>query len=386
MRIKKITDYTLIVFVLLLTACKKNVPAPADYASPSSFGQIFEDFWLRMNTGYVYWDIDTTDWDNMYKIYKPLFANLDSKNNKDIYTSLTYFRQMTAGLIDGHYSISFNQSPIAGTLIHPASDRKLTDPSFHIPFEYMQIDSGYLDKGYTTGSFITSAGQRMTALCGNIHGNIVYFHCDRFALQQAYEANNANPVKMALQYVFDKLKQGASVKGFVIDVRNNPGGDVNDLNFFIGHFINAPLPWGFTRAKSGSGRLAYTPWIRTEIKPQSDSAATPVHVVILADNYSVSLAEATAMAVHTMSKGVFVGETTWGATGPLTTEEVYNDGQFLVGDFLSVYTSSVEFRYIDGKSYESIGFPPDVHVPFDTVALHAGHDPALETALSVIGN
>ena len=61
--------------VLFLSSCRKdlkNVETPENYIG-GSFSEVFDAFWNGMNNNYVFWDIDTTNWDNMYKIYKPIF-------------------------------------------------------------------------------------------------------------------------------------------------------------------------------------------------------------------------------------------------------------------------------------------------------------------------
>lgn len=152
----------------------------------------------------------------------------------------------------------------------------------------------------------------------------------------------------------------------------------------MGRLINKPLHFGFTRSKSGNGRLDYTPWIQAVISPQSINKSFNLPIVVLTDRYTASMAELVAMAVKAMPNGKIVGETTYGATGPITDFSVYNDGSFSVGNFLSVYTSSVEFKFVDGKMYEGKGFPPDIHVPFDSVNFLIGKDTQLESAVSLI--
>ena len=171
----------------------------------------------------------------------------------------------------------------------------------------------------------------------------------------------------------------------ILDVRNNYGGHLDDLHFLIGQLIDEPLRIGYTRYKSGSGRLDYSPWIEASVKPQVGAVAFKYPVVALTDNFTVSLAEAAAMAVHAMPRGRVVGEKTWGATGPLVGEEVYNSGQFDIPNFLTVYTASAAFKYIDGTMYENIGFPPDTEIPFNQQTLLSGKDPALEKAIQSIG-
>jgi len=144
------------------------------------------------------------------------------------------------------------------------------------------------------------------------------------------------------------------------------------------------LQFGYTRYKIGSGRLDYTPWIKAMITPQPGANVAKAPVVALIDNYSISLSEAVAMSVHCLPNGVLIGETTWGATGPITNNVIYNDGSFNVPGFLSVYTSSAAFKYVNGKIYEGIGFPPDIAISVNASLVNAGTDQILDKAISLV--
>jgi hypothetical protein len=375
-----------IVFVCaLFGACKKNISSTITDVTPTNFSQVFDEFWNDMDINYVYWDIDTTNWNAMYNRYKPLFAQLDLQDNNDVQKSVGYFRQMVDGLIDSHYSIGFISTSIAAMSVFPALDRKERLGNFHSPFLYLSVDSSYFDKGYTYGEYVTLDNERMSATCATIQNKVLYFNCNQFALQEAYLSTTNNGVKTTLQYFFDQLQSlPQNIKGMIIDVRNNHGGNLVDLDFLVGRFINKPLHFGYTHYKSGNGRLAFTPWIDATIQPQSAGKALNIPIIVLADEYSISLSEAVTMAIHTLPNGSFVGETTWGATGPIADNVLYDDGQFNVPNFLSVYTSSGAFKYIDGKIYEGKGFPPDVFVPYNLTALQTGDDLQLDKAISLV--
>ena len=90
------------------------------------------------------------------------------------------------------------------------------------------------------------------------------------------------------------------------------------------------------------------------------------------------------MALRALPQCQIIGETTFGATGPFAENALYDDGPFDVPGFLSAQTSSAEFRYLDGKSYEGKGFPPDYPVPFNPTALSSSDDPQMDKALSLI--
>lgn len=377
--------WLIIVITLTLASCKEHLASPVYNDSVNSFTGIFDLFWNKMNTNYVYWDIDTTNWNEVYYQYKPLFEKLHINNDSDIRKSVDYFKNMTSGLIDSHYTLTFQMAPVSGTEFIPTIERKLTELNFHSPFPYLSIDTNYLDKGYDLGYYTTEDSQRLTVLSGTIQHRILYFYCNHFDLQEAWQSPSENSVKNALRNFFTQLKNPAEgIQGIIIDLRNNPGGNISDLNFFMGHFISKPLQFGYTRYKSGNGRLEYTPWIDAVIIPTTDNKTITLPIIALADNYTISLAEAVAMAIHTLPDGKIVGENTWGATGPVTSEQVYNDGPFIIPGFLSVTTSSAEFKYMNDILYEGKGFPPDITVPFNMAAARNGEDLSLEKAISLI--
>ena len=371
--------------LIFLAACKKDISNPAGDQVPSTFSQAFDEFWNQLNVNYVYWDIDTTNWDAVYQRYKPVFDGLQINDSADLHSSIGYFRQMTDGLIDHHFSIAFTNGVLKDSTIIPAYDQWEKDPAFRLPFSYIGSDFNYLDSGYLSGfDNTTNPGNTLTAVSGTIHGNILFFTCNQFTLSASFQSTVDNRVKPVLNYFFQQLHNPSGLKAILLDFRDNPGGDVSDLNFLAGQFVSQPLHFGYTMNKSGNGRLDYTPWIDANISPQPGAQSITLPVIILADKYSQSMAEIMTMALRTLPQCRVVGETTFGATGPFAENALYDDGPFIVPGFLAVTSSSVEFRYIDGKIYEGIGFPPDYPVAYSQQAILYGIDLQLEKALSLI--
>ncbi|RTL52613.1 MAG: hypothetical protein EKK39_06450 [Sphingobacteriales bacterium] len=107
-------------------------------------------------------------------------------------------------------------------------------------------------------------------------------------------------------------------------------------------------------------------------------------IIILADNFSASTAEALVMFIKSIPNSTFIGETTFGATGAIINDSSLNYGSFIIANFMHVQISSTRFKYINGKIYENEGFPPDIFIPFNITALQNGHDIALEKAIARI--
>src|ERR1700744_4989782 len=142
----------LVLCLLLLAACKKNISNPVSDQAPTTFSEVFEDFWTKMSINYLYWNVDTTDWNAVHDCYQPLFAALQLGNPTDQRRSVQYFREMTDGLIDHHYSITFTLPALKDSSVNPAVDQLLRKPDFRNPYSFIGLDQRYLDAGFFYGT------------------------------------------------------------------------------------------------------------------------------------------------------------------------------------------------------------------------------------------
>nr|WKN36117.1 S41 family peptidase [Tunicatimonas sp. TK19036] len=369
---------------IILISCHES--ALEEIGSPKSFTDIFELFWEGMNRNYVYWDIDSTDWDETYHDYFPLFAALNMNDDRDVIKSVDYFREMTAHLIDGHFSISFAHPLIDDVTINPLLERRTKANKLHYFYTYLPYDTAYLDSGYALGLDYTNSGfnNPLIVLCGTINQDIIYFSCNYFGLVKSYYTNPTGDVYKVLEHFFSLLETLPNAKAAIIDVRGNPGGDLADLDFILGRFVDKPLHFGYSQYKRNDGRLEFTDWINAYITPTVEGKKTSVPLAVLADNYSASLSETFVMAIQSMPNTLFLGERTWGATGPIVDQEIYESGSFKVENFMSVQASSCKFKSLDNQIYESNGLIPDIIMPYSSEAYVSGIDLQLEKILELL--
>jgi hypothetical protein len=378
-----------VLFLLLICCSCKKVYLPINNEIPKTFIGMFEKFWNKVNMNYVYWDIDKTNWNTMYLKYKSVFAKLDLNNTSDIKKSVSYFKEMTKIIMDGHYYNSFMQNAIIDSFIYPAYNKKRNLYGFHCPYAFYKVVTGYLDASYHLGieHSYSYGGQPLTVLFGTIQHNILFFSCNYFFLSKAYYSTRHHKIQPVLNSFFNALNTtiNSSIKGLIIDVRSNYGGDISGLNFLMGRFIDKPLLYGYSQYIIGNGKYDYREWIPAYINPFKYTKHLNIPIIVLADNVSSSLAEATVMAVKAFPNSFFVGETTFSATGPIVSDNnLYSGGSFTVPDFMNVQTSSVKFKYMDGKIYEGKGFAPDYFVAFNLYALQIATDLQLEKAIDLL--
>jgi hypothetical protein len=383
--------YAVLVATVLASSCRKDLTAikPADQYAGTDLSQVFDAFWSGMNTNYVFWSIDTVDWDAKYKYYKPLFARLNINNTADVLRAFQLFSEMDSGLVDSHLRISFTNPVLADTAFSPAVARK-KNISPYLPFTYFSkvIGPKYFDSYYWADTpVVTSIADKkdtanMGLMTGVIQKHILYLHITQFFLRHVIVDQHSAIISKGWDLFLSNLHTGAAVNGVIIDLRSNTGGLSEDMNFITGQFITQPMILGYTREKNGNGRLDYTPWANAIVTPDPGAKALASPIVVLTDQRTVSMAEHTTMALKRIPGTYIIGDTTWGANGLLNTNDgLYGGGQFSFANFGYCYTSSVQFKCWDGKIYEGKGFPPDKYVPYNKDSVNAGTDVQLTAAI-----
>jgi len=367
---------------LLLVGCEKNAKNPdSKDAAITTFGDMFDRFWSEMDRNYAYWDMEETDWDEVYTVFAPRFAKLDLQDPLDKRKSVSLFREIVSGLRDSHLSIGFLDSDLRDSAIYPAGDRRKDGYAR----DFHHLHDRYFHAGLTEARFrfVENGGENVLfSRFGRTESGILYFGLNAFHVARALRTSH-EPTMAVMDSLDFYLKNAEQSKGLIVDLRGNRGGDLADLNVLFGKLALAPADIGFLRYKNGDGRLDHTPWIKTTLYPKGQNTYSKP-IVVLVDSQTTSAAEIFAMAIRCLPNGHVVGERTWGATAFLSPGIAFGYGGFQVGGFLDVKLSGGQFRYIDGQVYEGIGFPPDMASAFDASLYQAGTDNQLEDAIGFL--
>jgi carboxyl-terminal processing protease len=155
-----------------------------------------------------------------------------------------------------------------------------------------------------------------------------------------------------LQDAFEEAR-AAGAKRFVLDLRNNPGGRLDQAVEMAGYFLE-PGSVVYIR-KDASGK-------REQIKVEGDPESTNVPLAVLVNGGSASSAEILAGALRDNGRATVIGETTYG-TGTVLSEYVLRDGS-------SILLGVAEWLTPDGDFIRETGIVPDVKV-----ALQNGTEP-----------
>src|SRR5215217_895362 len=148
-----------------------------------------------------------------------------------------------------------------------------------------------------------------------------------------------------LENAFEEAKS-AGARRFILDLRNNPGGRLDQAVQMAGYFLE-PESVVYIR-KDASGE-------REEITVEGDPESTEAPLAVLVNGGSASSAEILAGALRDNDRAPVAGETTFG-TGTVLSEFVLSDGS-------SILLGIAEWLTPDGDFIRNTGITPDVRVP-----------------------
>lgn len=187
-----------------------------------------------------------------------------------------------------------------------------------------------------------------------IRVNIVYSSVDTTDLGDYGYVKINRFVEETPARVREVLKQFQSRKGLIVDLRDNPGGNLNAVNEIVGLFVGSDRITIFTKERDNQyGQYGET---RTRIEQEK----YPPKIVILVNNFSASASEILAGALQYYRVAKVVGVRTFGKAVGQSVGSIDSDDAGNIRLLLSLTT----FRYFlpDGRSISETGVVPDVEV------------------------
>jgi carboxyl-terminal processing protease len=389
-----------------LFSCKREILTrePLSNYEANTYAEVFKVFWNGMNSNYLFWDKESIDWDSVYRLYKPKFDSLDRQEYSDTIQNrcFQFLADMTKDLKDGQYSllfwpggdvyfenklyksyISFTPKLFRTQLVHDALPDTLFD--YIIQYNYLKnFDYGIYRDPVTMQPF-----QIVTGTLSKGNKNVIYTSLNSFAIKESYDYNySSRPTRPVIKNLFDNIHR-SNCDALLIDLRNNRGGNMEDINFFAGQFTSRPVLFGYSRYKSGTGRLDYTPRLPMSITPQEKAADFKKPIIILTDIYSSALCETVINAFKALPETsvTIIGEHTYGTGGFILGDDIANGGSFQVGNFASARVSNTAVQDKNGN-FNFSGINPDIEVKYNASSikqmLASGVDIQLEKAIQFI--
>ena len=147
-----------------------------------------------------------------------------------------------------------------------------------------------------------------------------------------------------LRGAFEEARS-AGARRFVLDLRNNPGGRLDQAVEMAGYFLE-PGSVAYVRKEASDGR--------EEVEVEGEPGLTDAPLAVLINEGSASSSEILAGALRDNGRAAAIGETTFG-TGTVLSEFVLRDGS-------SILLGVAEWLTPKGDFIRETGIAPDVEV------------------------
>ena len=401
-----------LILTAILTSCREDPDATVYYGEVNklaytSYTEQFQYIWKNVSTGYVFWDIETVDWDEVYERCLPRVQEFDARVKtqggvstnelKELYTSVF------GPLRDHHLSLTVqNLHPLANEesrfTVSPGKISYLARPD-HIEASIgAQRDSmtvfikDRLQQTYAASAMAKIADYKYVEYFAHYSTTdstklsicyvlfqlpdgryIPYLWQSRAMLTPTLKClgktDDEGKAAAAINTYFTKIATlpREQIAGIILDNRCNLGGYQDDLDYLLGSFLNEEVTISQTRYKEGPGRLEYSAWADYKQKPveryHRDITAENIPYVMLCDQASASMGELEEILIAPWLPTVHtIGERTYGATCALQPSLVdlaysgaFGDEQNTNGHYL--YTTTFE-AIVGGKCYETEGYTP----------------------------
>lgn len=294
----------------------------------------FEALWTIMDEHYCFFEYKNVDWDSIYYVYKPrVFENMPNESFFDL------MGDMLAEVKDGHVNL-YASHDIA---------------RYWDWFEnYPQNFDENIQRNYLKTDYQIASGLKYKVLPDNV--GYIYYESFMSAIG---EGN--------LDQVISKL---SVCHGIIIDVRNNGGGSLSNVEVLASRFFNDKTLVSYIMHKTGKKHNDFsTPYARY-IEP-SKRLRYQKDVVVLTNRSSYS---ATNDFVNTMRYApnvTIIGDKTGGGSGLPFSSELPNGWsvRFSASPMLNAEKEHTEF-----------GIDPDVSVDMDISDMQYGIDTMIEKA------
>jgi Peptidase family S41/Tricorn protease C1 domain len=323
--------------MILMMSCEQAFLKPTPDTTPKA---VFEQVWNFVNDKYSFFEYKNVDWDKAYKTYSTKVN--DNMTEEELF-KVCY--DMLYELKDEHTNLEtrFNIS--------------------HNPEVFLDYPSNFF-VDVLTRNYFNGRQQRIDFTFSLYDFNdVVYIR---------YTSFEDNISDYALDYIVDKLKDK---KGLIIDVRNNGGGSIGNIDKLCERFIKEKTSVGVERHKSGKGKNDFKDE-KISVEPSNSvKKYLDKPIVILTNRGCYSATNRFAAYMKGLPNVTLVGGVTGGGGGLPTATELSN------GWVLRVSGS----QFIDrrGNNIEN-GVQPDVKIDILKSDIDNGKDTILEKALSLI--
>lgn len=325
-----------LIFALIFTACEKALISEDVSNTPENN---FDILWKTLDEKYSFFAYKNVDWDELYCKYRPLVKTGMSKEELfEVMDNMLY------ELEDGHVNLTadFNTS-------RNWNWRLNSPPNFN----WDLLERNYLKDDY-----------RMTGPMRNtVIDSVGYIY---------YGSFGSGILPQQMNYLVNDFKD---LKGIIFDVRNNGGGNTQNIATITRRFTKNEVLGAYWKYKNGDAHDDFTAPIAQYVEAADENPVFEKPVVILTNRSCYSATNDFVQMMRVLPNVTIMGDTTGGGGGfPF-------NGELPIGwvfRFSTTVTLSPDGFNIEG------GIPPDITVHLDSNDVNNGFDTMIEAALNFL--
>lgn len=338
MKLKHLLYIAAFAVVTQLQACFVN----DDLSLENDTHTNFDALWNVVDQHYCFFEYKGVDWDSVYNEYAPRISNdMGSKAFFDM------CGEMLATLQDGHVNLS---SSFASTYYWKWFQ------DYPVNYDERIIHENYLQYDFYAAGGITYK---------KLRDNIGYIYYDSFS--SSISPNLLDNI-LALFVTCD---------GLIIDVRNNGGGSLTNVEVIASHFITERTLGGYLLHKTGPAHDDFSEPYPFYINPAEGHILYGKPVAVLANRHTYSAANNFVQVMKSLPQVTIIGDRTGGGGGlPFT----YN-----LPNGWNIRLSSSPILDAQGNNTEW-GIDPDIKVDMAPDAQQTGRDAILDRAIEHLIN
>ena len=197
---------------------------------------------------------------------------------------------------------------------------------------------------------------------GSVHTEMLPNNIDHLSITQ-FTQRTGQEVQDAL-----KAAKNQGAQGLVLDLRNNPGGLLDQTVDVVSQFLDGGIA-GYQVDRAGN---------KQELRLRGRGEGTDIPMVVLVNGGSASGSELLAGALQDRGRAQLVGTKTFGK-GSVNHLRELSDGSAL-------YVTIGRWQTPKGRQIEGHGLDPDIEVPLTDDDVRNRRDSQMERALQVLGS
>ena len=319
----------------------------------------FKVLWDTFNKRYPFFQLRNVNWKKQHDTYR---SRVTSKTSDDELFEI--FCQMLDPLNDGHVELKAKASA--------HRKKRYFNPEKQPRFkqEFTTRESKQLFKT-TEKTLVDNCFGRPAATEAWM---LRYCRSQKFGYIRILELEGVS--KRRLTAALDKIARDfRDLKGIIIDIRDNPGGEDNIAIAIINRFCDRKRVAFHRKTKIGPGKDDFTPLKTWYLEPQGDVQFTRPIVLLTCDSV-FSGGEAFALAIKELPHVTIIGDHTNGIFSYQLEKRLPNGWEYCLS--YQVYLSA------DMVCYEGNGVPVDIKLLNKKTDIETGIDPLISRALKVL--